>query len=589
MALKVAFSTSSELSKPPHNKRKGQHFLSSHKSEQTIKKRLFMLLWLIFIMGALPFIALLFIALSGDNASLAHLWQHVIPRASLTTLFLLLGVGIFSAMIGTMGAWLVTFFEFPLRRLLTWAMVMPLAIPPYIAAYHFSEFFSFTGPLQELIRSIGGYNSIRDYAFPNMNSIGGGIIILTSVLFPYNYLAAFAIFRLQGGAYVVAARSLQAPKLIILWRILLPLAWPAILAGTMLVLMESLNDIGAVEYLGIETLTFSIYATWLNRGDVAGASQLALLLFSFLMLLWMVEHYARRRNHAAMSSAPSNEACHNNSPLIARQRLCHPCWRFIPTLLCIIPLIPGLIITLYMIVKHAFRHSILFFDTQMWEAAFNSFLLGIIAAFFTIAIAAILIYIQRFIAQKDGFFMLLIRLVTSGYAMPGTIIALGLFIPLAVADNIIDKFMQYFFHISTGLLFSGSLFILIYAYIIRFMAIAEGDCRAGLDKISRNFEFSARSLGLSYQGSIMKITLPQLKPVFMIAGLMVFIETIKELSATLFLRPIGFQSLSTHIYDLASQAKVEDTAFASLLIIILGAISAFLLMYKMIDDKPKIS
>lgn len=534
------------------------------------------------LLGLLPLVTIFIIAISGDSQSLQHLWRFIIPKSTSITLSLLLIVAVLSASIGTMSAWLVTFFDFPGRKILTWALVMPLAIPPYIAAYHFSEFLSYTGPIQELIRYIGGYQSLREYWFPEAHSLWGAGILLTSVLFPYNYLAVLGVFRLQGGEYVAAARSLDAPVFEVFWRILLPLVWPAIMVGTTWVLMECLNDVGAVEYLGVKTLTLSIYSIWLNQGDMAGAAQLSLIIFAFLMVLISLEYFASRLRKKHFTSM--QHSARTKQPLIARRKLTNPFMRFLPTLACVLPLLPGFGISLYMLIKFAIRRYELILDITLWQVAFNSLLLGVIAAFVSVLIALMLVYIRR--SQKPSPQLnFVLRLATSGYAIPGTIVALGLFIPLARLDNFIDERFQAVFGISTGLMISGSIAILIYAYAIRFLAIAEGNTRAGLTKISTNLESSARVLGMTKQQAILKITLPQLKPVLMIAGLMVFIESIKELSATLFLRPIGFHSLSTYIYDLASQARVGETAFPSLLIIMFGAISAAVMLHKIMNSK----
>lgn len=209
---------------------------------------------------SLPILALIYFSFTGRSDGMTHIMQHVVPRASITTFELLIGVGVLSAVTGTVTAWLVSFFEFPLRRYFVWILVLPLAVPTYIAAYNFVEFFSYTGPAQTLVRFIGGYTSARDYWFPDAQTLSGAIIILAGVLYPYVYLTVLALFRLQAGLYVAAARTLQVPPAVVFARVILPLAWPAIAVGTMLCLMETMNDIGAVEYLGVETLTLSVYS-----------------------------------------------------------------------------------------------------------------------------------------------------------------------------------------------------------------------------------------------------------------------------------------------------------------------------------------
>ncbi len=528
----------------------------------------------IFILIALPVISLILIAFQGNTDSLAHIAQYVLPRVSVTTIALLTGVGFLSALTGTLTAWLISFYNFPGRKILAWLLVMPLAIPTYIAAYFFSEFLSYSGPLQESIRAIGGFQSMRDYWSPEAHSLPGAIIILSSVLYPYTYLAVMGLFKIQGGQYMAAARILQSKPAEIFLKILLPLAWPAVAVGGLLAMMECLNDIGAVEYLGVETLTLSVFSVWLNQNDLSGAAQLALILFCLALVLVFLEDYFRR------NKVFSKNAKSASSEVIILQTISKKRWKYLALIICILPLFPGLFMTVFLLASYSLNRLDLIFDTALWEASLTSISLGFVAAIVTTFIALFFCFLIRF--YRQAIFNTGTRISSLGYAIPGTIIALGLFIPLSQFDSWLNTQMKMLFEVKTGLLLSGTSAILIYAYVIRFMAIAKGTLASGFDKISKNIDHSARTLGASKAETFIKINMPQLLPTIAITLVLVFIDVLKELSATLFLRPFGTETLATYIYDKASRGLIEDTVFACLLLIIVGVIPVAIIIRNLI-------
>ena len=517
----------------------------------------------------LPVISLFVIAFSGDFDSFRHIATTIMPTAIRTTFLLLLGVGVLVAFVGTLTAWLITFYRFPFRDLLQWLLMLPLAVPTYISAYAFVEFFSYTGPLQSLVRSIGGYSSSREYYFPEIRSLEGTALVMGVVLYPYVYLAVRMLLQFQGRNVLDTARVLGASGGRLLFKVTLPMVRPAIILGVTLALMETINDIGAVEHMGTQTLTFSIFSVWLNQSDLAGAAQIALFLLIIVGFLIAVERYSRggRRFHEAKAHKPGLG--------ISRAKLTGARAGFATTA-CLTPVLLGFGIPIYVLGGYAFTK---FDPTDLAELAepfATSFVLGLGAALIAVIVALFLTYSLR--VKYSRRLAILVRLASSGYAVPGTLIALGIFLPLSMFDNALDSVMRSTFGISTGLLITGSGAALILAYVIRFMAMAEGNLSNGFSKLSPNMDMAARSLGRTRSQVLRTILLPIMRPAIIGAGLLVFVEVVKELSATIMLRPFGMETLALHVYDYASQARVENAALGCLLIIAVGAIPVILLL-----------
>ncbi len=531
--------------------------------------RLSLVLIIIALLVAMPIFTLFVIALSGDFSSLSHLVKNVIPHASKTTFLLLFGIAFLTAIIGSLSAWLVSFFEFPFRKTLSIALMLPLAVPTYINAYAFVEFFGFTGPIQSLVRNIFGFTSSRDYWFFEIRSLGGAIIVLSLVLYPYVYLSMRAIFYLQGRKVIEAASLLGAGHGRIFTNILLPLARPALALGVILVLMEAINDIGAMEYLGVKTLTFSIYSVWLNQGDFAGAAQIALILLVIILALVIFERLARNKQVFSEKEA--------SIKINGFQRVkLNGFAKWVALFASLTPVILGFGIPFFILGFFALRSLKTGFDASLINALFTSISLATIAAIITVMVALFLSYAIRIKNTKT--IRTLVRLATLGYALPGTIIALGIFLPLARFDNFVDFYMRDWFGFSTGLLLTGSSITLIFAYVVRFMVIAEGTISAGFEKIPNTLDQASLCYGKSRFDTFFKILLPLMRPAIATAALLVFIDVLKELSATLMLRPFGLETLSIYIHDLASRGRIEQAGLASLIIMLAGLIPIIILM-----------
>lgn len=557
----------------------------SKSSTQSLGRRLFswgkpdflsgLALVTIALMG-LPIIALCVIAASGDLHSLSHIARTILPRAGLTTILLLAGLAIVAGSIGAITAWLVSFYDFPGRRIFRWALVLPLAVPTYISAYSFTEFFTFTGPIQSLVRQIGGYSLARDYWFPDIRSLPGAVLVLSLVLYPYVYLSMVGLFRYQGQRILEAAMLLGAGPRRALTQVLIPLARPALALGVILAMMEAINDIGAIEFLGVRTLTYAVFSTWLNQNDMAGAAQIALVLLAVVVLLMLAERLARK------GQVYSGQRDGSGVEPFELQKISGG-WAGLATLACLLPLLLGFGVPFLVLGNYALRYVQDGLDERLLEALWTSLGLASVAAVIAVVAALTISYAVR--VKDTPAMRVLVRIASSGYAIPGTIIALGIFLPLARFDNFVDGWMRELFGFSTGLLITGSGATLIYAYVVRFMAVAEGSISGGFKKLSPNLDEAAYIYGRGRLRTLIEILLPLMKPAILVAGLFVFIDVLKELSATLILRPFGLETLAVYIHDLASRGRVEQAGFACMVIMLAGIIPAILLSRLALGDR----
>jgi iron(III) transport system permease protein len=524
----------------------------------------------------LPVAALVLLALSGSSEEWRYLFGVILPKASVTTLALLVMVALSTALLGVAAAWLVVAFDFPLRRMLSWALVLPLAVPPYLAAYAFAEFFLYSGPVQSLVRAIFGFETIRDYWFPDIRSTGGAAFVMASVLYPYVYLTTRIVFLMQGRNIADVARTLGASPGKVFRRVLLPVARPAIVAGVALVLMETVNDIGASEYLGVQTLTVSIYSTWLNRNSLEGGAQIALVMLVLVLLLLVAEESARRQQRFHVTRATQLRS----QP--QRMRLGGAPGVVVPVAL-LLPILAGFGIPLYVFGSYVLRRFDLAFSPDLASAFLNSVMTAAATALATVTLALVLINAVRL--SRSRMMRPLVRLASIGYALPGGIIGLGLLFVLARFDNAVDGFLRSSFGVSTGLLITGTAGAVVLACTIRFLALAEGAVRSGVEKLPPNIDDAARSLGRTPLASALTVLLPLLRPAILTALVLVFVDTIKELSATILLRPFGFETLATFVYEAASRGVPEDGAVAAMLIVLTALAPVVLLSGALAGDR----
>jgi iron(III) transport system permease protein len=491
----------------------------------------------------LPIAALAGLASASSDPIWGHLWSTILPGQIQTTIWLMLGVGAVTAFIGTVSAWLVTFCAFPGRALWSWMLLLPLAIPTYLAAYSLGDFFDPAGPVFTLWQSL-----LPGFDFPRLQSLPGAIIILSFVLYPYVFLSARAAFVQQSANLIEAARSLGNTPFQCFVHVALPMARPAIAVGVALVLMECLNDIGAMEYLGVATLTIGVYDTWVVRGNLAGAAQMALMLLGFMALLIVLERSQRR----AGSTHPraGRQRSLPRFSLSRRQQI-------LALTLCLLPILLGFVLPVYILLDHAMSGLS---PRGFSRAIGNSFSLAVIAALVTCAVGLGLAYGAR----TDGGHLMrrLAQAASLGYAVPGTVLAIGIMLVLGSLGEMTGG----------AVVLGGTVLALLFAYVVRFLSLAFGTLEAGLGRIPPAMDMAARSLGTTRAGTLRKIHMPLLRAPLLAAGLLVFVDVMKELPATLILRPFDFETLASQVYTYASVGQLETAALPALAIILVGLI-----------------
>ncbi len=526
-------------------------------------------------LALLPLAAVVTLALSASGGAWPHLLATVLPHSTTQTLLLMVGVAALTLTTGAGAAWLVTMYRFPGRAAFDWLLVLPLAMPTYITAYCYGEFLDYTGPLQSALRFVFGFQDARDYWFPEWRSTGGAIFILSAVLYPYVYLTARASFLQQSVCVLEVARTLGRSGLNVFFSVALPLSRPALASGVALALMETINDIGAVEFLGVETLSATVYATWLQRSDLGGAAQIALVVIAFVLLLVGLERASRmsRRFH------------HTSIRYRALERQSLTGWRgWTASACCVLPVLFGFLIPAGVLAGAVFTAPQETAGLTFWRTGLNSIGLAGIAAACTVILAWGLSFAAR-IAPSQAV-KTAVRVAGLGYAMPGAVIALGILIPFAAIDNGVDAFMRREFGVSTGLLLSGGLFALVFAYCVRFLAVALGAVESGYQQLSPNIDAAARTLGASVKRILVEIHAPLLRPAVGAAALLVFVDAMKELPATLLLRPFNFETLATQIYVFASLEQFERSAGAAIMIVVLGLLPVLLLHRAIASGRP---
>jgi iron(III) transport system permease protein len=515
---------------------------------------------------ALPLLTTLYLAFGAGTSIWPHLMATVLPGSIRDTLLLMAGTGALTLLAGTGCAWLVTMYRFPGRDLLDRLLVLPLAMPTYITAYAYVELLDYSGPAQRAVRALLGVTSPRDYWFPEIRSLGGAIFVMAVVLYPYVYLSARASFVQQSVCVLEVARTLGRSSRGAFWSIALPLARPALAAGVALALMEAMNDLGAVQYLGVQTLSASIYATWQQRGSLGGAAQIAMLALGFIAVLFLIEQFARGQGRIAATTGRVR-------PIPFARLDGHRGW--LAAALCALPVLTGFVIPVLLLIEHAARNTSDIATAAFWRATWHSVSLSAIAAIACTALGLALAFARR--AAPNPVISASTRFAGFGYAIPGTVLALGLLIPLAAFDNGLDAIMRRTFGISTGLLISGTLLVLVLAYMVRFLTVSLAALEAGFDRLSPNLDAAARTLGETAASTLRRVHLPLLVPPLGAAALLVFVDGMKELPTTILLRPFNFDTLATHVYSFAALEQFDRAAPGALAIVLVGLIPILLL------------
>jgi len=502
-----------------------------------------------------------------------HLAATVLPRYLWNTLWLILTVGVAVPVIGAGTAWLVTMCRFPGRRFFEWALVLPLAVPAYVMAYAYTDFLQFTGPVQTALRA-GLDLAPRGYWFPEIRSLPGAAAMLALVTYPYVYLLARASFIEQSVCAMEVSRTLGCTPWQSFRRVSLPLARPSIAAGTALALMETLADFGTVSYFGVQTFTTGIVRTWTAFGDRVAAGQLAALLLGFVFLVLLLERYGRGRARYYQTSARYRDL---------------PGYRLrggraaAATAACALPILLGFVLPAGILAGLALPKGGAgvpgFLDT-----ARNSFTLAATTAALAVAVASVLAYGQRLRPSPVTF--LANRVASLGYAIPGTVIAIGVLIPFAAADNVLDAFLRAQFGVSSGLLLTGGIAALVFAYLVRFMAVALNTVEASMGRIRPSLDDAARALGRGPLAVLLRVHLPLMAGSLATAALVVFVDVMKELPATLVMRPFNFDTLAVQAHNLAADERLGEAAVPALAIVAVGILPVILLSRTIARSRP---
>lgn len=494
----------------------------------------------------------------GTGDTWVHLLSTVLPEYAANTLWLCLGVGTGVTVIGIGTAWLTAMHEFPGRRIFEWALVIPLAMPAYVMAYTYTDLLQFVGPLQTWLREIFGWQ-YGDYWFPDVRSLGGAIILFTCVLYPYVYLLARTVFIERAGSALEAARSLGLSPWESFWRVSLPLARPALAAGVALALMETLADYGTVAYFGVNTFTTGIYRTWFALGDRVASAQLAGCLLSFVFLLLALEHFSRGRARFGAGAARSRSVV---THVLKGGRA------WLASGLCFLPLIIGFLLPAGVLLEMALTEGDAQFGTRFLLLARNSVVLATVAAVLAVLLAVALAYAAR--QARNQIPRWANRLVSLGYAVPGSVIAVGVLIPVTRLDHALADIWESLTGSNPGLILTGGIAALVYAYLARFLGMALQTVEAGLSKVTPSMDDAAKSLGCTAGETLKRVHLPILRGSLFTAGLLVFVDVMKELPATLVMRPFNFDTLATQTYILAADERLTEASTAALTIVLVG-------------------
>jgi iron(III) transport system permease protein len=515
---------------------------------------------------ALPVLTIIVLAFTPTENVWPHLIATVLPGYVMRTLLLMAGVGLITFVVGTAVAWLVTMCRFPLRPLFVWASLLPLAMPGYIVAYAYVDFLSYAGPLQTWLRGVFGWTRPSDYWFPEIRSLGGAIVVLSMVLYPYVFLTARASFIRQPATQLEVARALGRTPWGAFRNVALPLARPGIAVGVSLALMECLNDIGAAGFFGVQTLTLGVYTTWLSQGNLGGAAQISVVMLMFIFVLVWFERTARRKQSFVLPSQRPRQP----------DRIRLNGWqRVLAVIVCALPILIGFVVPALVLMSFAVSRLEDALSVTYLKAVYHSLMLAGLAAAIAVGLGLVLGYANR--AMRSRFTGNIIRVASMGYAIPGTVLGIGVLIPLAGFDNALDAFLRENFGVSTGLLLSGSITAVVFAYVVRFLAVSFGAIESGLQKVTPNVAAAARTLGRGPISAFFEVHLPLLRPALVAAGLLVFVDCMKELPATLILRPFDFETLATSVFMLASLGELEQSALPALTIVAAGLLPVILL------------
>ncbi len=536
--------------------------------------------WTLFtVITALIIASPVFVVVAHIFVPTGEIWTHlantVLSEYVYNSVVLLLGVGFGTLVIGTGCAWLVTMCEFPGRKIFEWALLLPLAVPAYVIAYTYTGLMDYAGPVQELLREIFGWTSRRDYWFPQIRSLWGATSMFTLVLYPYVYMLSRAAFLEQSICVLEVSRTLGRGPWAAFKDVAFPLARPAIAAGSALALMETLNDFGTVHFFAVDTFTTGIYRTWFGMGEPAAAAQLGSCLLIFIVSLIALERYSRGKA-AYHHTTVRYRALRKLEIGTVQQLIC-----FIS---CFLPVFLGFVLPAGILLVWALETTEWWMTFRFWEFALNSFILALVAAFLAVALAVLMAYGARLMPSFLTKFA--VRAASIGYAVPGSVLAVGIMLPFAWTDNLIDAWARETLGFSTGLILSGTIVAVVFAYVVRFLSVSFNAIEAGLGKITKNMDCAARTLGHGPGETLRKVHLPLIRASMFSAGILVFVDVMKELPATMIMRPFNFTTLAVRAFELASDEQLAEASSAALAIVLVGIIPVIMISRTIAKSRP---
>lgn len=509
----------------------------------------------------LPLFALIFQAFQPDEAVFDHLMATALPTYIINSLLLIFWVSVGALLLALPCAWLVARCEFIGRRYLQWALLLPLAMPAYIVAYVYTDLLDYAGPVQRGLRLLFDWRSSQEYFFPDIRSLGGAACMLSLVLFPYIYLLARTAFMEQSLSLAHASRIMGCSSWQSFWRLSLPMARPAIAVGVALVAMETAADFATVSYFAVPTLTTAVYDTWLGYGNLTAAAKLSAIILLVIFMLIGFERFARRKQQ--LFQKQSRIQTTDLYRLTTKQTV-------YALIFCGTVLLLSFLLPFGILVSYAIGYFEKSWDSSFWQLSLNSLSLALVTSILCCLIALFLMFVRRISSRRSD--TLPSRLASTGYALPGTVLAIGVLVPLTLLDFGINDLADYIGVKGPGLLLTGSVVALVFAFCVRFIAIAIGSIESSYKRISPSLDMVSLTMGQSPIRLLSRVHLPLLSKGIFAAALLVFIESMKELPAALLLRPIGFENLATHVFQFVSDEKLEHGALAAIVIVIVGLV-----------------
>lgn len=496
----------------------------------------------------LPIIAIFFYSLGGESDTLIHLKETVLNDYILNTLKLIFFVSILSLVFGVMSAYIISFYDFRFISIISILLALPFVIPTYILGYIYSDILGFFSPLHLFLKDIGlvdkGYFDVL-----NFNSVA---VILSLGLYPYIYLIVKASFLKSSSALLYPALSLGKNKMQLFYQVILPLSRPAIIGSLALVIMEVVNEYGTVAYYGVDTLSTAIYSSWFGLGDPKSSAYLSMIAMSIIFVLLLIEKFSRG-NSSYKSESIAKE--------LKKEKL-HGFKKFFVYIFVSIPIVFGFLIPFVWILFYSYKYAIEVIDDEFFEVIFNSFVASSLSAFFIICLALFISYTLRI--YNNNYTKYLGKLAGIGYAIPGIVIGVGVLSLFGDIDNYLIKTFAL-----DELLISGTLFAMVFGYIVRFLAVGLNTTESNFEKVSININKASRNLGLNYWQTLLRVELPIMKKTLLFGFLLVFVDIIKELPLTLILRPFNYETLATKTYEYAVNTMVQESSIYALIIVLL--------------------